>query len=181
MESTVGISPSNYFAALSGVARCCWVVAVTMVIVLSETNALANTITIETAVAENLSGPVTENGFTYSTLNGGLLINQFGNPGKDAEGAGGGLGGGVLKIISATGDDFSFDALDFAAFIFRVSDPKHSKPKGCSPERLSGWINTRLPTPICSSMLRLPRDTQTGPPKPHRYWPAKRFPNSTSL
>jgi hypothetical protein len=37
-----------------------------------------------------------------------------GNPGKDAEGTI--SGGGVLKIVSASGGDFDFNALDFVAF-----------------------------------------------------------------
>jgi len=81
--------------------------------------AVANKITFETASQGVFTGPVTEDGFTYSTLSGGLFINHFGNPGKDAEGNQS-LGGGVLKIVLATGGDFNFNALDFAAFdLFR--------------------------------------------------------------
>jgi hypothetical protein len=49
-------------------------------------------------------------------LSGALLINPLlvGNPGKDAEGTI--SGGGVLKIVSTTGGDFNFNALDFSAF-----------------------------------------------------------------
>jgi len=78
--------------------------------------ALANTITFETAAVGAFTGPVTENGFTYSKLSGALLVNPLlpGNPGKDAEGTI--SGGGVLKIVSAGGGDFNFNTLDFSAF-----------------------------------------------------------------
>ena len=76
---------------------------------------LANTITFETANPGDFTGPVTEDGFTYSKLSGGLFINSVGNPGHDAEGLST-VGGGVLKIVSAAGADFNFDAVDFAAF-----------------------------------------------------------------
>ena len=80
--------------------------------------AVASTITFETApFGAGFTGPVTENGFTYSRLSGGLFINSLGNPGQDAEGAEG-VGGGVLKIVSATGGDFNFNGLDFSAFDF---------------------------------------------------------------
>jgi hypothetical protein len=84
--------------------------------------ALANTITFEPVPNLDVpkpgvfTGPVTEDGFTCSTLSGVLVVTQFGNPGQDAEGAGGGAGGGVLKIVSATGGDFNFSKLDFSAF-----------------------------------------------------------------
>ena len=79
-------------------------------------SALANVITFETAPSgDGFTGPVTENGFTYSTLSGGLYVNGFGNPGQDMEGSQT-VGGGVLKIVSATGGDFNFDDVDFAAF-----------------------------------------------------------------
>ena len=78
--------------------------------------AFANTITFETAAVGTFTGPVTENGFTYSKLSGALLVNPLlpGNPLKDAEGTI--SGGGVLKIVSVGGDDFTFSALDFSAF-----------------------------------------------------------------
>jgi PEP-CTERM motif len=78
--------------------------------------ALANTITFETAAVGAFTGPVTENGFTYSKLSGTLLVNPLlpGNPGKNAEGTI--SGGGVLKIVSVDGGDFNFNALDFSAF-----------------------------------------------------------------
>jgi hypothetical protein len=58
---------------------------------------------------------VTQDGFTFSKLSGGLVVNQFGNPGQDLEGLSTG-GGGVLKIVSAAGSDFNFNAVDFSAF-----------------------------------------------------------------
>ena len=79
-------------------------------------SALANTITFETApFGAGFTGPVTENGFTYSNLSGGLFVNIFGHPGQDMEGEIV-AGGGVLKIVSATGGDFDFNALDYSAF-----------------------------------------------------------------
>ena len=77
---------------------------------------LADTITFETApFGGGFSGPVTENGYTYSTLSGGLYVNHFGNPGQDLEGAEAN-GGGVVKIVAAGGGDFTFAGLDFAAY-----------------------------------------------------------------
>lgn len=99
----VNLPPSNLFKAA---------VAMLTASVLASP-AVANTITFETASPGVFTGAVTEDGFTYSKLSGGLFVNQFGNPGKDLEGT---LGGGVLKIVSATGDDFNFNALDFSAF-----------------------------------------------------------------
>jgi hypothetical protein len=58
---------------------------------------------------------VTENGFTYSSS--GVSLAPFGNPGNDAEGVIS-LGGGVLKIVSATAGNFTFDDVDFAAINF---------------------------------------------------------------
>jgi len=93
--------------------------AITMVVASALASpAFANIITFQTAPLSSLSGftsPVTENGFTYSTLSGGLFVNQWGNPGHDMEGSEAG-GGGVLKIVSASGGNFNFDALDFSAF-----------------------------------------------------------------
>jgi hypothetical protein len=77
---------------------------------------LANTITLETApLGAGFTGPVTENGFTYSRLSGGLFVSVGGNPGQDMEGTEA-AGGGVLKIVSATGGNFNFNDIDFAAF-----------------------------------------------------------------
>jgi hypothetical protein len=77
--------------------------------------ALANTLTFETANPGAFTGPVTQDGFTYSKLSGGLFVDQFGNPGQDMEGLSA-AGGGVLKIVSATDSNFNFNAIDFAAF-----------------------------------------------------------------
>ena len=112
----MNLSLSNRFRAMIGLARRYAAVAVTAVASALASPALANTITFETAtLGAGFTGPITEDGFTYSTFSGGLFINQFGNPGKDAEGNQS-LGGGVLKVVSATGGDFNFNALDFAAF-----------------------------------------------------------------
>jgi hypothetical protein len=96
--------------------------------------AFANVITFETAPLGGLTGPVTENGFTYSTLSGGLEVDGFGNPGQDMTGAGGnnplGNEGGVLKIVSATGGDFDFNALDYSAFNASVTGSQTLVVKG---------------------------------------------------
>src|SRR6516162_6650845 len=104
MESSVSLSPSNRSGALIGLTRRYTIAVMTAVVSALASPALANTITFETANRGVFTAPVTENGFTYSPLSGGLFINLFGNPGKDAEGNQT-LGGGVLKIVSATGDD----------------------------------------------------------------------------
>jgi hypothetical protein len=116
MESAVNLSPSNRFRVLTGLAPHHTACAAIVLAGALASPALANTITFETAPLGTLSGPVTETGFTYSKLSGALLVNPLlvGNPGKDAEGTI--SGGGVLKIVSATGGDFNFNALDFAAF-----------------------------------------------------------------
>ena len=77
----------------------------------------ANTITFESASynGAGLAGSVTENGFTYSALNGALVVNLYGSPGHDMEGLSVG-GGGVLKVVSASGGDFTFNGLDFSAY-----------------------------------------------------------------
>lgn len=78
--------------------------------------ALASTITFETAPhGSGFTGPMTESGYTYSTLSGGLYVNQYGNPGQDLEGAES-VGGGIVKIVAAGGGDFNFASLDFAAY-----------------------------------------------------------------
>jgi hypothetical protein len=78
--------------------------------------ARANLITFSTAPSgDGFTGPVTEDGFTYSTLSGGLYVNRWGDPGQDMEGNEGG-GGGVLNIVSATSLDFYFTSLDYSAY-----------------------------------------------------------------
>ena len=107
---------SNRFRLLIGSTQRYTAVAAVAAASTLASPALANKITFETASLGVFTGPVTEDGFTYSKLSGALLINPLlpGNPGKDAEGAM--SGGGVLKIASASGGDFDFNALDFAAF-----------------------------------------------------------------
>jgi hypothetical protein len=80
-------------------------------------SAKANVITFETAPpGPGFTGPVTEDGFTYKTLSGGLLVNTSGNPGQDMEGMVVG-GGGVLEITRAGPlADFSLSKLDYSAF-----------------------------------------------------------------
>jgi hypothetical protein len=118
MESAVNPSASNRFRVLTGTVECNTAVAAMVVMSALMSPALANKITFETASVGAFTGPVTEDGFTYSKLSGALLINPLlvGNPGKDAEGTI--SGGGVLKIVSATSGDFNFNALDFSAFDF---------------------------------------------------------------
>jgi len=114
-ESAVNLSPSNCFRVLTGLTRCHTAVAAMVVASALAPPAFANTITFETASLGVFTGPVTEDGFTYTKLSGGLFVAQFGNPGHDLEGLAT-VGGGVLKIVSATGGDFNLNALDFAAF-----------------------------------------------------------------
>src|SRR2546423_3932217 len=97
MESAVNLFASNRFRVPAGLARRHTVGAAMMIAGGLASPAFANTITFETAPVGSFSGPVTENGFTYSKLSGALLINPLlvGNPGKDA--AGTISGGGVLK------------------------------------------------------------------------------------
>ncbi len=91
-------------------------VCVAAVACLLASASLANTITFETASSgSGFTGPVTEDGFTYSTLSGGLYVNDFGNPGQDLEGTQFD-GGGVVKIVAVGGGDFTFDQLDYAAY-----------------------------------------------------------------
>jgi PEP-CTERM motif len=117
MESAVNPS-SNRFRVLTRLARRYTAGAVTVVASAVVSPASANTITFEMAsFGAGFTGPVTEDGFTYSTFGGGLFINAFGNPGQDAEGTQT-VGGGALKIVSATGGNFNFNALDFSAFDF---------------------------------------------------------------
>jgi hypothetical protein len=95
--------------------------------------AIANEITFDTASFGAFSGSVTENGFTYSTLSGALFVNNRGNPGQDMEGSSAG-GGGVLKIVSATGGDFTFDSLQFSAF------ESTSPPTGSQTLKVEGLL-----------------------------------------
>jgi hypothetical protein len=128
MESAVNLSPSNRSRVLTGLTRC-YTAGVAMVVASALASpALANTITYETANLGVFTGPVTENGFTYSTLSGSLFVSPFGT-GHDAEGFQS-AGGGVLKIVSATGGNFNFNALDFAAFDFSGTGSQTLKVEG---------------------------------------------------
>jgi hypothetical protein len=90
-------------------------------------DAAAATITFETApFGFGFTGPVTENGFTYSTLSGNLVVENFGNPGQDMEGDVS-LGGGALDIVAAVGGGtFTFSSLDFSAETTRARRRKLS-------------------------------------------------------
>jgi hypothetical protein len=96
-----------------------WLVTVLAIVIVSAltVSVRANTITFETAPFGLFEGPVTEHGFTYSTLplGEGLKVDDLGNLGHDMEGTAL-FGRRALKIVSAIGGDFHFDALDFAAF-----------------------------------------------------------------
>lgn len=61
------------------------------------------------------TGPVAESGYSYSTLSGGLYVEDFGNPGLDMEGNHS-TNGGVLNVVSSTAGDFTFAGVDFAAY-----------------------------------------------------------------
>ncbi len=74
----------------------------------------ASTITFNTVTFGDFTGPVTENGFTYSTLTGNLFATSAGNPGNDMAGDSG-TNGGILDIKSATSANFNFAQVDFAA------------------------------------------------------------------
>src|SRR5262249_3069397 len=110
MEGAVNLSPSNRFRLLISRAQRCATVAAIVIASALTVPAFANKITFETASLGVFTGPVTEDGFTYSKLSGGLFVAQFGNPGKDLEGLST-VGGGILKIVSGTGGDFYFNAL----------------------------------------------------------------------
>jgi hypothetical protein len=130
MESAVNLFASNRSRMPAGLPRRHTVGAAMMIAGALASPAFASTITFETAPVGSFGGPVTENGFTYSNLTGALLINPLlvGNPGKDAEGTI--SGGGVLKIVSATGGNFNFNALDFSAFDFSGTGSQILKVEG---------------------------------------------------
>jgi hypothetical protein len=79
--------------------------------------AQAAVITFDTAPFSVFSSPVTENGFTYSTLSGSLAVNSYGHPQQDMEGNQL-QQGGVLDIVAVSGGaaDFTYSGLDYAAF-----------------------------------------------------------------
>jgi hypothetical protein len=97
----------------------------------------ANTITFDSAsyTGAGFAGSVTENGFTYSTLSGALVVNLYGNPGHDMEGLSVG-GGGVLKVVSASGGDFTFNGLDFSAY--------NQSGSGSQTLQVEGFLNGSL-------------------------------------
>ena len=135
-------------------------------------SALANTITFETApFGAGFTGPVTENGFTYSNLSGGLFVNIFGHPGQDMEGEIT-AGGGVLKIVSATGGDFDFNALDYSAF---------STLGGSETLQVKGFLSGSLVGTDTYTLANTANThTRIGRRRPHPYWPARPSPSSIS-
>jgi PEP-CTERM motif-containing protein len=130
MESVMNLFPSNRFHVPTGDARCLTAATAVVAAIALSSPALANKITFETASVGAFTGPVTEDGFTYSKLSGTLLVNPLlvGNPGKDAEGTI--SGGGVLKIVLAGAGDFNFSALDFSAFDFSGTGSQTLKVEG---------------------------------------------------
>ena len=108
--------PSNRFRAPNGLGWGYIAGAVAVMANILASSALANKITFETAPLGAFTGPVIEDGFTYSKLSGSLLVNPLlvGNPGKDVEGTI--SGGGVLRIVPAVSSNFNFNTLDFSAF-----------------------------------------------------------------
>jgi hypothetical protein len=118
MESALNLSPSNPVRVPAGTAQYYAALAAMVAVNILVSPVLANTITFKDATVNNaLTAPITEAGFTYSPLSGGLFVTNFGNPAQDAEGLQT-AAGGVLKIVSADGSDFNFNSLDFAAFAF---------------------------------------------------------------
>ena len=113
-------------------------------------HAFANTITFETAPFGGFTGPVTENGFAYSTLSGGLFVNALGHPSKNMEGTDS-AGGGVLKIVSATGGDFDFNALDYSAYNVTGTGSQTLVVKG-----LLGASTVGMDTYTLASTLNIP-------------------------
>lgn len=97
--------------------RAGWVAAAAILAVpVAGVSAHAAVVTFETApYGGGFTGPITENGFTYSRLSGALYVNNHGNPGQDMEGSEAGVGG-VLNIVSAGSPDFTFSGLDYSAY-----------------------------------------------------------------
>ena len=156
---------------MTRVTRCAAVAAMVAASALVS-SALANTITFETApLDQGFTGPVTEDGFTYSTLSGGLFVNGFGNPGQDMEPET--VGGGVLKIVSATGGDFDFNALDYSVWSISGTGSQTLVVKGLLGASTVGMDTYTLPG---TSMSR----TLTGRRNSHPYWPARPSPSSIS-
>jgi hypothetical protein len=116
--------------------------------------ASASTITFETApIGGGFSGPITENGFTYSDFSGGLFVSgNHGNPGRDMEGTGL-AGGGVLDIVRAGGGVFTFASTDYAAIDSRNQGSQTLTVNGYLAGSLVGTdtfilANTNVQTPI---------------------------------
>jgi hypothetical protein len=92
------------------------ILATAAALAMSAVGAHAATITFEGPTwGPDFTGPVTENGFNYSTGSGHLYLNTFGNPGQDMEGQMFG-DGGVLTIVKDSPGLFTFDSLDFGAY-----------------------------------------------------------------
>ncbi|MGH6985589.1 MAG: hypothetical protein ACRED9_01955 [Caulobacteraceae bacterium] len=83
-------------------------------VVLGAGAAGAATITFGTANSGDFTGPVTEAGFTYEKLSGGLFVAGVGNPSPDMEGEESARGG-VLDFKAAGGGSFDFDQIDYTA------------------------------------------------------------------
>lgn len=78
--------------------------------------AVAATITFEGAPSiTTLEGAYVEAGFRYETVDGGLYVNDRGNPGNSMDGLSF-VGGGMLAISALDGALFTFIGLDYAAY-----------------------------------------------------------------
>lgn len=80
-------------------------------------------------------GPVNESGFTYSEFSGSLYSNTLGNPSGDLEGYSF-ENGGVVSFVSSSAGDFTFEALDYAAYF--------NAGTGSQTLNLSGYLNGSL-------------------------------------
>lgn len=104
-----------------------------MALLLGAAPAHAAVIDFATATPGTFSGPVTEDGFTYTTHSGQLYVDTLGDPsGHDMEGSIGG-GGGVLAI--GDGGVFTYSGLDFAAYDSAGSS------SGSQTLTVSGFLN----------------------------------------
>lgn len=104
-----------------------------LLVLLAAPSAQAAVITFATAPTGTFAGPVTEDGFTYRTESGALLVDTLGDPtGHDMEGSSG-SGGGVLSITG--GGVFTFSGLDFAAYDSAGSS------SGTQTLTVSGFLN----------------------------------------
>ena len=92
----------------------------------------ATTITFDAAPAGHVAGPITEAGFTYSELSGAIFLSSFGSSsGLNLQGFI--TGGGLASFVAASGGDFNFNSLDFAAY--------HGTGLGTQTLNVSGYLD----------------------------------------